>query len=223
MISPSVLAKRFTSQEYTNLHIQSMEKLMALNKRLSKRLGVPRYKHVVIMDLKNFSLSHFSSDLRGPLRNLINIDSTKYPETLYQMYIVNAPFIFRTIWKIANLWIDEITKQKIHFFKHVTDLHKFIDPNQLPSFLNGTVQYENEVDAFLQPLHTNTTGEDNFDDIFNTIDDDLSQRYERIVGRRASTGKSETAMMGVTADPVAPPEATLTEDLVVDPSAPDLS
>lgn len=213
MITPSALANKFTSQEYTNLHIQTMEKLMAQNKSLSKRIGKPRYKHVVIMDLKNFSLGHFSSDVRGPLRNLVNIDSTKYPETLYQMFIVNAPFIFRTIWKIVNIWIDDITKQKIQFFKHVTDLHQFIDPDQLPTFLKGTVEYDNENDAFLKPLHTNSVGDDNFDDIFNTVNEQLEERYERIHQRRVDRGKKEVSNVGVhTTDEKVPTDGNAIND-----------
>lgn len=85
----------FNMDEYTAMHIQTMEWLNDLKVRLSKRVGRPIYKHVVIFDLEDFGFSHFGEKFRGPLKKLVEIDQTKYPETLSQMYVVNASFMFK--------------------------------------------------------------------------------------------------------------------------------
>jgi hypothetical protein len=43
----------------------------------------------------------------------VAIDQHYYPETLYKMFIVNAPWIFRALWKIVSPWIDPQTRERI--------------------------------------------------------------------------------------------------------------
>jgi hypothetical protein len=49
----------------------------------------------------------------------IRISQDYYPEMLHKMYIVNAPWIFRTVWKVAKGWVDEKTASKIQMSKKI--------------------------------------------------------------------------------------------------------
>ncbi len=113
IINPDELHSTFSMEEYTLFHIQTMEHLNDLKVRLSQKTGKPNYKHVAIMDLEGFSLKHFGKKMTEPTKKLIELDQTKYPETLSKMLVVNAPFYFRAVWAIVSPFLDPITKTRI--------------------------------------------------------------------------------------------------------------
>jgi hypothetical protein len=49
----------------------------------------------------------------------IRISQDYYPEMLHKMYIINAPWVFRTIWGMAKGWVDEKTASKIEMSKKI--------------------------------------------------------------------------------------------------------
>jgi len=55
-------------------------------------------------------------------------------------YIINAPLMFRGMWKIAKGFLDERTRKKIHMrgSDYKKDLLELVTPDQLPVFLGGT-------------------------------------------------------------------------------------
>ncbi len=167
-MDPSYFAENFTMDEYMRMHIQVMEWMSEAKRRLSTKLEVPRYKHVVIFDLSGFGMSHFGSRVREPIKKLIGIDSSKYCETLHKMFIVNPSFMFRTIWVMVSPWLDESTKQRIHFLKDIKELQNHVDPDQLPDFLGGNVKYDDENPPFMGNLKTLAT-ENNHDEIFHDL------------------------------------------------------
>jgi hypothetical protein len=56
----------------------------------------------------------------------IKISQDYYPEMLHKMFIINAPWVFRSIWGIAKAWVDEDTKTKIIMSKK-TPTRKLLD------------------------------------------------------------------------------------------------
>lgn len=56
-------------------------------------------------------------------------------------FIVNAPWIFDTVWSVVKLWIDEVTVKKFQIFKHGKDyktaLFAVADPANLPVRVGG--------------------------------------------------------------------------------------
>lgn len=55
------------------------------------------------------------------------------------MFILNAPFLFTGIWAIVKMWIDDKTKEKIQILGsgYRKDLLKYVDPENLPDFIDG--------------------------------------------------------------------------------------
>ncbi len=153
-VDPSKLHSSFTMDEYLQIHIQTMEWMNDAKIKLSERLGRRTYKHAVIMDLDGFGFSHFSKKFYGPIKELIDIDQTKYPETLHKMYVVNPSFMVKAIWAICSPWIDETTKSRIRWCKSPKELLEDIDADQLPDFLGGTCVYTPENPAFVGNFKT---------------------------------------------------------------------
>lgn len=57
----------------------------------------------------------------------------------FSMFIVNAPMLFTGIWAIIKMWIDEKTTEKIKILgsSYKKELLQYIDPENLPAFLQG--------------------------------------------------------------------------------------
>ncbi|WWC89588.1 uncharacterized protein L201_004513 [Kwoniella dendrophila CBS 6074] len=62
------------------------------------------------------------------------------PETMGNMFIINAPYLFSTVWSLIKPWLDEATVKKIHILgkNYKTELLQYIDQENLPSDLGGT-------------------------------------------------------------------------------------
>jgi hypothetical protein len=56
------------------------------------------------------------------------------------MFIINAPYLFSTVWSLIKPWLDEATQRKIHILgkNYKTELLKYIPAENLPENLGGT-------------------------------------------------------------------------------------
>lgn len=54
---------------------------------------------------------------------IFDVGQLYYPETLHCLYIVNAPFIFYSAWKVISAIIQPETREKIQVF--VRDFTRF--------------------------------------------------------------------------------------------------
>lgn len=62
---------------------------------VAKKKGVQRYKHTLIVDLKGTGMSLVGGKKRGVLKKVMGIGSDFFPETIWKIYVINTPFIFR--------------------------------------------------------------------------------------------------------------------------------
>jgi hypothetical protein len=187
---PKEMQANFTMDEYIDLHIQTMEWMNDAKIKLSAKLGRRTYKHVVIMDLDDFGFSHFTKKFYGPIKDLIDIDQTKYPETLHKMYVVNASFVCKAIWAIASPWIDATTKSRIKWCSK-KELLEDIAADQLPDFLGGTVAYSDANPAFIGNFQSGPGASGEYDEIFRNF---LEERVALMERREAeAVAAAETA------------------------------
>ncbi|KAK4256910.1 hypothetical protein QN277_006571 [Acacia crassicarpa] len=105
--------------------------------KLCSRMPPGQEKFVGIGDIKGWGYSN--CDIRGYL-SALKILQDYYPERLGKLFIVNAPSMFMTAWKIVYPFIDKKTKKKIVFVKNnelKSRLLEDIEEDQLPEVYGG--------------------------------------------------------------------------------------
>ncbi|KAK7820401.1 phosphatidylinositol transfer protein 3 [Quercus suber] len=105
--------------------------------KLCSRMPPGQEKFAFIADLEGWGYSN--SDIRAYL-GALSILQDFYPERLGKVFIIHAPYIFMTVWKIVYPFIDKNTKKKILFVENKSlksTLLEEIDESQLPEIYGG--------------------------------------------------------------------------------------
>jgi hypothetical protein len=112
-------------------------------KESSKALGRPVTQQTIIMDMKGLSLRPDSRSTKI-FRDTVDIDQNYYPERLCNLFIINAPWVFKGIWHVLKPWIDPTTREKFHIYgtDYRDALLEFIDSDQIPVEFGGTSTIE---------------------------------------------------------------------------------
>lgn len=117
-------------EEFKRFIVYAFDKIFA-------RMPPGQEKFVVIGDLEGWGYAN--SDIRAYLAAL-SLVQEYYPERLEKLFIVHAPYIFMTAWKIVYPFIDNKTRKKIVFVGSKTlksTLLEEIDESQLPETYGG--------------------------------------------------------------------------------------
>lgn len=127
--------------EYVQHHIWICEQAMLRCNEQSERLGRPVCKVTWICDMAGLGMQHrHGLDFFG---GASAVDERYYPETLCRVLIVNAPWVFPTIYGLAKPMIDPETRTKILILGQdwKKQIQKYIAPDQLPQEYGGTAAY----------------------------------------------------------------------------------
>ncbi|KAI5411427.1 phosphatidylinositol/phosphatidylcholine transfer protein SFH13 [Lathyrus oleraceus] len=139
---PSRLMRITTIDRYLRYHVQEFEK--ALHEKFPAcSIAAKRqiFSTTTILDVQGLGIKNFSPTATNLLSSIAKIDSCYYPETLHQMYIVNAGTGFKKmLWPAAQKFLDPKTTAKIQILesKSLYKLQEVIDSSQLPDFLGGS-------------------------------------------------------------------------------------
>ncbi|XP_059279071.1 phosphatidylinositol/phosphatidylcholine transfer protein SFH12-like isoform X2 [Lycium ferocissimum] len=92
------------------------------------------------------NLRSFTKPVREVILQLQKIDNDYYPETLGEMFVINAGPGFRLLWHILKRFLDPETTSKIHVLgnNYQGKLLEIIDESELPDFLGGKCTCEND-------------------------------------------------------------------------------
>ena len=105
------------------IRLKTMEAIRCAQIRACERRGPQRYKQVYIVDLGAVSLTSLMSrgSVRAMTAAIITGANSYYPETLWKMFLVNAPWSVRSVYAMVSPMIHEVTKAKRKSLKSLSE------------------------------------------------------------------------------------------------------
>lgn len=96
-----------------------------------------------VMDLHNVGLGQFYR-VKDYVMQAAAVGQDRYPESMGKFYIINAPYLFSTVWSFIKPWLDEVTVSKIDIIgkDYKARLLEQIPAANLPKDLGGTCECE---------------------------------------------------------------------------------
>ena len=132
-----------TTQDRQLKHlVQEYEKF--LTERLpacSARVNYHVETSCTVLDLHNVGLGQFYK-VKDYVMAASKIGQDYYPECMGKFYIINAPYLFSTVWSFIKPWLDEVTVSKINILgkDYKKTLLEQIPAENLPKDLGGTCE-----------------------------------------------------------------------------------
>ncbi|XP_073312281.1 phosphatidylinositol/phosphatidylcholine transfer protein SFH13-like [Primulina huaijiensis] len=145
---PSKLIRVTSIERYLKYHVQEFER--ALHEKFPA-CSIAAKRRIcsttTILDVQGLGLKNFTKTAASLLAAIAKIDNNYYPETLHHMYVVNAgPGFKKVLWPAAQKFLDAKTISKVHVLdpKSLVKLLEVIDASQLPDFLGGSCNCNDE-------------------------------------------------------------------------------
>jgi hypothetical protein len=95
-------------------------------------------KQVVVMDMKGVPVFVEWACFKS-LKEVITVDEAYYPETLKNLFVINAPIYFTALYRIVKPWLDPLVIEKIQILgeDYYPTLSKYISDDVLPVEYGG--------------------------------------------------------------------------------------
>ncbi|GBF91545.1 hypothetical protein Rsub_04285 [Raphidocelis subcapitata] len=149
--------EKLTEEQLLSYHQREMEFMaQVVFVEASRRAGHTIDRVVSIMDAAGLTFSMLTGFAQRLFRALAGMDSDNYPETCNSIFIVNNSAAFTTIWRMLRVFVDAGTREKVKVLGSgnpmLAALLQEFDASQIPSFLGGTLDYDERRRQWLEVM-----------------------------------------------------------------------
>lgn len=136
IISKEEILQYYIKEYEWLLHVRLPACSAAFNKKIERTFS--------ILNIKGFSMSMFKEKSREFVKLPITVTQNNYPDVMYKLYIVNAPFLFKGAWAVIKPFLASGSRSKIKILgsKFQKELFEDVDPDNVPTFLGGNCTCE---------------------------------------------------------------------------------
>ena len=94
---------------------------------------------LVIRDLKGIGVDHMGAQGREIIRKVIRISADNYPEMMNKCFMINAPFVFNTLWYFIKGLLSQRTVDKVSIAgtNYILDLLSRVNAEDIPEMITG--------------------------------------------------------------------------------------
>lgn len=111
---------------------------------LNKKLP-PEGRGMTILDIEGMGMRSVGGEVLDFIKKASKFTGDHYPERCGHIYVLNAPWYFKTIWTMCKTFVDPVTVAKTHICKAADvkkELLKQLDAEYLPSLFGGDCKTE---------------------------------------------------------------------------------
>ena len=109
-----LIKKGLTTEQAKACRMKALTAIRCAQIKACEGRGPRRYKNVYVMDLSKLStMSMSSSSVREMAKVIVTGAGSAFPETAWKLFIVNAPFVFRSAYSVVKPLIHPVTRDKI--------------------------------------------------------------------------------------------------------------
>jgi hypothetical protein len=149
---PGLLAQTISEAALKEFMIYQLEYQRARIQKLSHEQGLV-IRTVRLVDLSGLGSKHLNPRGLRVLRSVLSLVQDNYPEMISNVYYVNAPWIFSTLWAMVKPWINAATLEKIRILSGdpKEELLKKFDSKYLPKAFGGDCTCEDKGGCIPEP------------------------------------------------------------------------
>mmetsp|Transcript_43653 Transcript_43653/g.94749 ORF Transcript_43653/g.94749 Transcript_43653/m.94749 type:complete len:300 (+) Transcript_43653:390-1289(+) len=138
-MNPHVIMATASEAQLMDMHIHVMELLKITHEVLSKDKPKRVRGHTAVFDLDGLSLWHMHMPAVHMFNACVRHDQEMYPESLANLFVVNAPRVFHLFFSLVKPLLHRRTLEKIHILgaDYRTELTKHIPPENIVEWLGG--------------------------------------------------------------------------------------
>ncbi|XP_069022230.1 SEC14-like protein 2 isoform X1 [Embiotoca jacksoni] len=140
-LDPKGLLLSASKQDFMKTKIRHTEMLRRECQRQSEKLGKNIEAVTLIHDCEGLGLKHIWKPAIEAYGEILTMFEDNYPEGLKRVLLIKAPKIFPMAYNLIKHFLCEETRRKIIVVgsNWKEELHKHIDPDQLPVVYGGTL------------------------------------------------------------------------------------